>query len=524
METTEYAKDVIGSLDIPVAQSPDEDIQKVVYLSLSASLDKGPIRFEIEPKFKSSTVDPVAYKIQYFGIKSGREGWQDLPHEDETSGFIMNGLVSFMAPKKMVQVKRFNMDSYWLRLVPMNGPKQMNVPTAYNRSLNVRINAVSIKQKETLASEYYSVPAIQPWAKIFLSRAPILEAQVWMNEQGIISDEEITTALENAPESIRIENDKRGEQIGVWRKWHQISNFADIKKYKSYNGRVFTIDLELGSIMFGDGKSGRIPHSDLPEYIRVDYALGGGLAGNLEPGKINKAVTSIPFLEKVYNGSPIWGGLGTELTKHAESRISEHIRHRGLALSHRDIESIIKSYNRDIHDIRVTGSKGKIDISILPDAFPYQISHFFEIKDKTEHILIDSISTMVSDQERFTIKEPIQIAFSVNMDVVVESAGDYIKALSRWNEQLEQYFHPLKGGPKNRGWTIGKLPEHASILADLKHMLEGTELIDNVMIQMHLVDGDERIPIHHRASGQFDLSHAIPVNGEHDVRIRISNM
>lgn len=524
MESTQYKGEDIGNTEIQMAKSPDEDIQKVVYLSLSSALTKGPIRFEVGPEFKSSGAEPVTYKIQYYGTRSGREGWQDLPHEDETNGFIMNGLISFMSPDKMIRIMRFGIESFWLRLVPMSGPRQMNIPNVYDRSLNMRLNAVRVKQKETLTSEYYSVPAIQPWAKIFLSRAPILEAEVWMNEIGIISDEEIDLALETEPENIHIENDKRGEQIGVWRKWHRIESFTDGAIDIKHDGRIFTLDLELGRIMFGDGKTGRIPHSDLPEYIRVDYALGGGLAGNLDPGKINKAVTSIPFLEKVYNGNPIWGGLGTELTRHAEKRVSEHIRHRGLALSHRDIEAIIEGHNRDIHDVKVTGSRGQISVSILPDAFPYQISHFFEIKEKTERILTRSISTMVSDQNRVSINAPIQIAFSVNMDVVVQSAGDYIKALSRWNEQLERYFHPLYGGPKQRGWKIGQLPEHAAILADLKHMLQGSEFIDNVMIQMHLVDGDKRIPIHHRASGQIDLSHAIPVNGEHDVRIRITNM
>jgi len=523
METRVFTSEHIGSEDIPLASAPDEDIQKVVYISLTAPLEKGPIRFEVNPLFETSDIDPAMCKIQYYGIRSGREGWHDQPHEDETDGFITNGLISFMAPKKMTPVTRFNTKSYWIRLVPVIHQKYTVNPKRYNRSMHVRINAVPVMQMETLTSEYYAVPAIQPWATLYLSRAPILKGHVWINELGVISDEEIQNFLEHKTDSIYIENDKRGEQIGVWIKWTRIDNFNESSKFKSNDGRVYIIDLELGKITFGDGKLGRIPHSDLPEYIRVDYALGGGVSGNVGPGKINKAVTSIPFLERVYNGSPIWGGLGTEHTLQAEHRISEHIRHRGMALSGRDIEAIIKSHNRDIHDVKATGGKGQVKISVLPDAFPYQISHFFEIKDKTENILIESMSAMVTDQERFTINEPVLVAFSVNMDVVVESAGDYIKALSRWHEQLEAYFHPLHGGPKKDGWRIGQLPEHASILADLKHMLQGSELIDNVMIQMHLVDGKKRIPIHHRASGEVDLKHAIPVNGEHDVRIRISD-
>jgi len=509
---------MIPKTKIQFSPAPDEDIHKAVYVSLTEALVKGPIRFEVEPHFHISKVEPAAYKIQYYGIRGGREDWHDLPHEDESNGFMMNGLVSFMAPKHMKKICRFGLDVYWIRLIPMNGTTEYLVPRIYHRDLNMRLNAIMIRQKETLTSEYYAIPAIQPWASITLSRSPVLEVEVWMNEIGIVSDEELDFILETDPASVNLEQDKRGELIGIWRRWNQVKDFYS----NPFEGRIYTLDLELGKVTFGDGKNGRIPHSDLPEYIRVDYALGGGIVGNLKPGMVNKAVTSIPFLERVYNGGPIWGGLGIESTKHAESRISDQIRHRGLALSARDIASIIAAQNRDIHDVKVSGFKGEIKISILPDEYPYQISHYFEIKEKTKHILENSISHMLSSQNRFTINEPIKIAYSINMDVVVESAGDYIKALSRWNDQLEKYFDPLRGGPKNRGWQIGKLPEHSAILSDLKHMLEGTEQIDNVMVQMHYVDGKSRTPIHHGSS--LDLNHAIPVNGEHDVRIRITNL
>ena len=513
----------LSKLDIPkrpflLAQTPDKDVNKAVYLSLTSALDKGPIRIEVEPELMQSDLGPAEYKIQYYGTRNGRESWHDLPHEDETDGFIMNGLMSFMAPKRMSKLTRFGTESFWIRLVPMISFNSVVNQQVYNRSLNIRINSVQIRQKETLTSEYYAVPAIQPWASIFLSRSPVLEADVWVNELGIMSDEELSKTLEEKPEVISLENDKRGELIGIWRKWNHVLNFSE----NLHHGRIFVLDLEHGIITFGDGKIGRIPHSDLSEYIRVDYALGGGTIGNVPAGMVTKAVTSIPFLERVYNGGPIWGGLGTESTKHAEKRVSEHIRHRGMALSHRDIEAIITAENRDIHDVKVTSSKGELKVSVLPDQFPYQISHFYEIREKTEAILNESISLMVSSQQRISIEEPIKLAFSVNMDVMVESAGDYIKALSRWNDQLEKYFNPLRGGPKNKGWKIGALPEHTSILSDLKHMLVGSEQIGSVMIQMHIIDGSKRIPV--RNGGRVDLSHAIPVNGQHDVRIRISNL
>ncbi len=522
LEHQVFHRDQVGLATISLAKSPDDNIGKAVYLSLTANLEKGPLRIEIEPILNTQENTSVAHKIQYYGTIGGRAGWYDLPHEDETDGFIMNGLVSFMAPKSMSQIKRFNQLSYWLRLLPMDGLNGLSAPRTYTRKLKLRLNAVRIEQTETLTPEYFTLASIQPYAKIYLSRAPVLKAHVWVNEIDSMNEKDMALALEKGPNHIQIERDKRGEIEGIWIKWQQVVALSD-KAHKAYDGRIYVIDLELGRIMFGDGKTGRIPHSDQADFIRVRYALGGGISGNLKAGKVNKAVNSLPFLERVYNGSPVWDGLGIEPTIHAEERTSEHIRHRGLALSHRDIEGILKSKNRDIHDVHVTSHKGQLNISILPDAFPYQISQFYELKDKAEDILNESAPLMLTGQNRLVIKEPLMITFSVNMDVVVESAGDYIKALSRWNKQLDDYFHPLYGGPKKMGWKIGVLPEHTSILADLKHMLMGTELIDNVMIQMHVIDGNNRIPVNHRTHGRIDLSHAIVVSGIHDVRIRISN-
>ena len=134
------------------------------------------------------------------------------------------------------------------------------------------------------------------------------------------------------------------------------------------------------------------------------------------------------------------------------------------------------------------------------------------------------MSHTVCTQQRYDIKAPVHVAYSINMDVAVTLASDYIKALSSWQERLDAYFHPLSGGVVGRGWKIGDLPDHTKVLTDLKHMMEGTERIENVMIQRYIVSGNKKIPLGSKSLPKdLNLAHAIPVSGSHDIRIKIQN-
>lgn len=519
LETKRFEHKELAHAEVELVPPPDTGLFKAIYIALTKPLSKGPIRFEISPVFTDKSEEKALFKMQYYGQKSGRRGWYDMRHEDETDGFTMNGLISIMAPEAMLKAQRFNTHNYWLRIIPIGTENGMHLPQNYGRNISLRMNGMEITQQETLDAEYFSTAAIQPSITLHLSRAPILKAQVWVNELGSISEAQAETYKKTHPGAIRIEKDKSGEHTGIWVQWQQVRSFFDDHPSK----RIFTLDAAKGIITFGDGKHGKIPHSDLPEFIEVNYALGGGTNGNVESMQINKAISGIPFLEGVYNGSPTWGGLDGEWTQTAENRISQYIRHRNIALSASDIKAIITAGIRDVNDVCVTAHQGDLAISILPDTYPYQTSHFFEIKNRVQEVLETALSHTVYAQKRYKVTPPVHIAYSITMDVNVTSAGDYIKALSAWHDKLDAYFHPLRGGILEKGWSIGNLPDHTKVMTDLGHMMEGSERIENIMIQRHILWGQKKLPLTHKQNlDQIDLKHAIPVSGDHDIRIRIS--
>ena len=91
-------------------------------------------------------------------------------------------------------------------------------------------------------------------------------------------------------------------------------------------------------IEFGDGRFGAIPPRGVNN-ITASYRLGGGEKGNVPPNTITKAVTSIDFLEGVYNELAASGGTGPEATDEAAQRAPQLFRSMGRAVTAADYEA-----------------------------------------------------------------------------------------------------------------------------------------------------------------------------------------
>jgi predicted phage baseplate assembly protein len=97
------------------------------------------------------------------------------------------------------------------------------------------------------------------------------------------------------------------------RHWIEVNDFAD----SGARDRHFTLDSVTGELRFGpairqqDGTMklfGAIPPRSA-NLIFDKYRFGGGEDGNIQAGVLNTLKTSIPFINRVNNRQPAWGGL-----------------------------------------------------------------------------------------------------------------------------------------------------------------------------------------------------------------------
>ncbi|MBG0562861.1 putative baseplate assembly protein [Actinoplanes aureus] len=115
---------------------------------------------------------------------------------------------------------------------------------------------------------------------------------------------------------------------GVEQEWSAVASFA----FSGPGDRVFTVDRQAGTLVFGDGLTGAIPVPD-PAGGAVDYSIGGGTTGNggltdrwllAEPSVPDAASARVPMesgvLVTAANVVPAEGGRDPETVAEARSR------------------------------------------------------------------------------------------------------------------------------------------------------------------------------------------------------------
>jgi Baseplate J-like protein len=96
-------------------------------------------------------------------------------------------------------------------------------------------------------------------------------------------------------------------------------------------------------IEFGDNTYGKAPRRGLNN-ITADYAVGGGVKGNVPAGAISKVVTSGTPLTRVLNPKAASGGTEAEGTADAVLRGPQQFRAMGRAVTAADYEALARSF------------------------------------------------------------------------------------------------------------------------------------------------------------------------------------
>jgi len=141
------------------------------------------------------------------------------------------------------------------------------------------------------------------------------------------------------PDTLAIQVEEPGQG---YRDWTRVDDLAAISADAAVarEARVFALDAEAGTLLFGDGVRGRVPEREM----RVRLAsgrFGGGRAGNLPAGSMSELRaaridgTAAPAIT-VRQPLAAEGGEDAETLALAESRIPAMLRHRDRAVTEED--------------------------------------------------------------------------------------------------------------------------------------------------------------------------------------------
>lgn len=272
------------------------------------------------------------------------------------------------------------------------------------------------------------------------------------------------------PESVQVEVDGEawsyiddllaaGSEVSVVAKGASPGSIAAAQK----PARVFTVDPEAGRIAFGDGLRGARPPRDA--LIRVRYAYGGGIQGNVGIGAINKG-PGLPSGVQVINPLPTWGGGDAESVDEAEQKIPRAFRHKDRLVSKEDFVEIaartpgveigrlevLPTFHPDLPEIQTPGVVTVLAIPrhdrVQPDA------------PRPDRLFLDAICRHLEPRRLVTTEVHVRgpryrpVSVSVGIEAAAGSAFPVVR--DRVARALKRFLSPLVGGREGTGWPRDK--------------------------------------------------------------------
>ena len=211
---------------------------------------------------------------------------------------------------------------------------------------SVTVNAVSARQRQREADQYFDTGIYEAGKRIRVLNLPVQECRVWVDECAAISDLERERLLQEAPQRVRLEWEDHILRR-CWVLWEQVEDLA----LAAPDARAYSLDPFLGEIAFGDGRQGRVPPAG-DHNIRVEYSSGGGERGNVPAGAIRSLLTAMPQISGVRNLTAMSGGTGRHPIGEIEERGSRFLHNRGRAAGRSDYEELVREAFPQVNHVR----------------------------------------------------------------------------------------------------------------------------------------------------------------------------
>jgi Baseplate J-like protein len=473
---------------------------------------ESPQPWEVAIGTNSGDREPVRLVWEY--ASSNTSDWVRLGVEDETQAFADRGLIRFIAPPDLAKRTEFGVEFYWLRVRWEAG--EFRVKPFLRRVLT---NTIWASQTNAIAGELLGSGNGNPQQVVRTAQVPILLGQrLEVREREMPSPEE-QAAIERqeGKDALTVIPAGEGETQdieAVWVRWHEVTDFYE----SGPRDRHYTVDRLTGAIYFGDGQNGAMPPQGRNN-IRLSYRTGGGQHGNLPDRTVTQLKTTVPYVDGVTNLEAAGGGGDRESIARVQERGPKILRHGGKAVTVQDFEDLAYEASTEIARVKAivpefdpldpklwidpspvnpklseqvsehgkvkVVDRGKVTLLIVPYSSAAQPTPSLALIDRVR----DYIRSRCSPTVDLLVAAPQWQQVSVTTELVPTSldVADAVRIAAR--SRLEQFLHPLTGGPEGRGWAFGREPH----LSDIYALLESIAGIDRIR-SLQIGDGRSETP------------------------------
>ncbi|HEY7200412.1 MAG TPA: baseplate J/gp47 family protein, partial [Candidatus Dormibacteraeota bacterium] len=225
------------------------------------------------------------------------------------------------------------------------------------------------------------------------------------------------------------------------------------------NDQVYAVDPEAGQVSFGDGLRGLRP--PLGRLIRASYEYGGGPAGQVAIGAINKS-PALPGGFKVENPVPTWGAAAGEDVAAGERNVPRYLRHRDRVVTASDFRDIVLRtpgvdvgrveilplFNPDRFDATDPTATwpGTVTVLVIPRSDPNQPD-----APVPDRLFLRAVCDWIDPRRLVTtevyVRGPIYVPLWVSVGIV--TLPGHLRELVQQDVRaaLREYLSPLVGGP-----------------------------------------------------------------------------
>ncbi len=268
--------------------------------------------------------------------------------------------------------------------------------------------------------------------------------------------------------------------------WKEVTDFASSDASDlHYTLDSVTGDLRLGpAIRQQDGTIklyGAVPPRGA-NLIFERYRYGGGQEGNVQKGILNTLKTAIPYIARVYNREPAWGGLDAESLESAMMRAPAMLRARERAVTEADFEFLARQalpaligrvkclQPRPSDAGRVV--PGQVYVLVIPrlqNPQGFLPPEKLTLQDEDVAALTAYLDQRRLLTTRLDIRPPAYqwVACKVKLRAAPGVPRPQVEA--QVLERLYRYLNPLTGGGEGTGWHFGR----SLFVSDVYQCLQG---------------------------------------------------
>lgn len=392
--------------------------------------------------------------------------FKEIVAEDESGAFTHTGLVHLVTPFPPEERHLLGTSAYWFRarLLQQDWPQSPELSGLF-------LNAARAKQLRTVEEEILGGSDGTPQQTFQLQYTPVFEQEIRV--RTVLTEEDrLRIRTEDGKDAVFDITDENQAVIETWVLWKEVTEFFD----SHFNSRHYRLDHASGTLEFGDGRHGAIPPIGGDNIRAFQYRYGGGKAGNVGVTTIQSLVTAIGGIDAVSNPLPAGGGSEEATREQMLDLGPAQLNHRDRAVSPSDYEwlaieashEVVKARcapNRDSQGLPATGWVSVYIVARSEDSRPVPP---LELRRAVRAYLLQKAPAVVGWQQHIFVGRPDYVPVSVTITVEAVSIALAAKAETKTRKTLDDFLHPLKGGPEGTGWEFGQGLAISSLYAEIE--------------------------------------------------------